>query len=285
MKRKANTHSVSRHPGLSALAVAIILGGALAATPLIFHPTPAHAEDGGGGHGGSGGSGGGHGGGAGAGGSAGGHGGSAGAESGGHDSGHDSATAEEGHGGKGPQAGGGKGQHGPSADSEGRGPRAGQTGSTRTGRPVWAKEGIPEVEIGRLNVSRAPAHVLDRAHAEALASMTPEMAAFYNQPLSQIVAALKDNFDAQTYIDSPLQNLSLLKDALNGTVALPGVTNDRETLMAVFLGVASDKTVPVTSDTVVAVTTILGTPVTGTAADKLATDAESVRDAIAIGHN
>jgi hypothetical protein len=88
-------------------------------------------------------------------------------------------------------------------------------------------------------------------------------------------------------IDSPLQNLALLKDALDGSSVLntlPQVSNDTDTLMAMFLGTASDKNVQITADTVVAVTTILGTPVTGAAAVALATDAEKIRIAILAGH-
>ena len=51
-----------------------------------------------------------------------------------------------------------------------------------------------------------------------------------------------------------------------------------------FLGTASDKTVPISSDTVVAVTTILGTPITGSEAEELAEDAEEIRIAILAGH-
>lgn len=178
----------------------------------------------------------------------------------------------------------GQGQGGPGEDSEGQGPRAGQAGSGQRGKPIWAQEGIPEVELGRLNVARAPAHVLDRAYAEALKSLTPEMAAFYSQSLDAIIAALRTDFDNATYIDSPLQNLALLRDALDGSISLPGVTNTNETLMAVFIGVASDKTVPITKDTVVALTSVLGTPVTGQAAQELADDAEAVREAVAEGH-
>ncbi|WP_295537316.1 hypothetical protein [uncultured Thioclava sp.] len=178
----------------------------------------------------------------------------------------------------------GHGQGGPDADSEGKGPKAGSAGSTRSGKPVWSQEGLPEVELGRLNVARSPSHVLDRAYAEAMATLSPEMAAFYNQSLSDIVMSLSTNFDNQTYIDSPLQNLSMLRDALDGSISLPGVSNSNETLMAVFLGVASDKTVPISPDAVTAVSTILGAPVSPTEAARLAADAEAVRIAVLAGH-
>jgi hypothetical protein len=98
--------------------------------------------------------------------------------------------------------------------------------------------------------------------------------------------ALSLEWDTITIIDSPLQNLALMKDALDGTSSLTtvGVTNDTDTLLALFLGVASDKTVPISTDTVIAVTTILGTPITGDDAAALAVDAEAIRIAVLAGH-
>lgn len=126
-----------------------------------------------------------------------------------------------------------------------------------------------------------------RAYDEALATISPAMVDFYNQSLDQMIYDLSINWDTVSIIDSPLQNLALLEDALDGNLAALnalGITNDVETLMASFLGTASDKTVPITTDTVIAVTTILGAPVTGAEAQALAADAESVRVAILAGH-
>jgi hypothetical protein len=220
-------------------------------------------------------------------------------DDGGHDDGHDDGDHDDEHGGKGkgPRAGhtaadtGGsvtsRGQGGPDTDSEGRGPRYGKTDDPKGGKPVWAQEGIPEVELGRLNVARSPDHVLQRAYDEALSNFTAEMAAFYNLSLSEAVAELSLNFDSLTYVDSPLQNLALLKDALDGSSILnahPGVSNSVNTLEAMFLGTASDKTVPITPDTVVAVTTILGFSLSQAEAATLATDAEAIRIAVLAGH-
>ncbi|WP_136644750.1 hypothetical protein [Tabrizicola sp. YIM 78059] len=182
----------------------------------------------------------------------------------------------------------GQGQGGPSSDSDGQGPQAGGPAGTGGGKPVWAQEGIPEVELGRLNVARSPAKVLDRAYAEAVASLTPEMIAFYNLSVDDIIEELTFNFDNVAYIDSPLQNLALLKDALDGTsvLASKGVSTDNDVLMAVFLAVAADKEGEgITADTVIAVTTILGTPIEGDAAADLAELAESIRLAVVAGHN
>ncbi len=190
--------------------------------------------------------------------------------------------------GQGNQGGQGAGQGGPSAESDGKGPQAGgpSTSGSGGGKPVWAQEGIPEVELGRLSVARSPDQVLQRAYDEALATLTPEMVSFYSLSLDEMIFEMSTNWDNITIIDSPLQNLSLFKDALDGTSALStlGVTNTTDTLLAAFLGVASDKTVPISSDTVFAVSTILGTPITGAAADALAAEAEAIRIAVLAGH-
>ncbi|MBI1416072.1 MAG: hypothetical protein GC146_02510 [Limimaricola sp.] len=194
---------------------------------------------------------------------------------------HSDSGSEEG--GKGPMAG----QGGPGEDSDGKGPQAGAQGDNGGGKPIWAQEGIPEVELGRLNVARSPGAVLDRAYEEALASLTPEMASFYSLSEDDMIMQLSTAFDTVSYIDSPLQNLALLKDALDGSSVLntvPGISNNTDLLQAVFLGTASDKTVPISPDTVTAVTTILGTPVTGAAAVALAIEAEKIRIAILAGH-
>jgi hypothetical protein len=142
------------------------------------------------------------------------------------------------------------------------------------------------VELGRLNVARSPAKVLDRSLVEALKGLTPEMVSYDNLSIVEAIAALSLNFDATQFIDSPLQNLAMLQDLLDGTSVLTanGVTTDTDTLAAMLLGAASDKTVPISVSTVIAVTTILGTPITGDAAEALAIEAESIRIAILAGH-
>lgn len=187
-------------------------------------------------------------------------------------------------GGQANQGGQGRGQGGPSADSEGKGPQAGSPAGSGGGKPPWAQEGIPEVELGRLSVARSPDQVLDRALAEALATFTDDMKAFYELPLDAMIEQLSLNWDNLTIYDSPLQNLALMDDILaDGSTQLP-VSNSNETLLAVFLGVASDKTIPVSTETVIAVTTILGYPMDADAAATLAADAEAIRIAVLAGH-
>jgi hypothetical protein len=178
------------------------------------------------------------------------------------------------------------GQGGPGDDSDGQGPRAGDPAGTGGGQPVWAQEGIPEVELGRLSVIRSPDRVIDQAYDEALASLTDDMVAFYNLDLDDAIYELSVNWDTTTIIDSPLQNLALLEDLLNDSTALEdyGISNDDATLAAIFLGVASDKSVPITEDTVIAVTTIMEVDMTDAEITQLAADAEAVRIAVLTGH-
>lgn len=217
---------------------------------------------------------------------------------GGHDEDHDDSHDEghdDGHDdGREPKSG--KGEHaddGHDGGGEGHDPiggeRAGQADGdkgTRGGGPVWSKEGIPEVELGRLNVVRSPDTVLDRAFEEAKASFSPSVAAFYAQDLDTMISSLSLDWDNVTFIDSPLQNLALLRDSLDGQSVLStvGIDTDVRTLQAVFLGTASDKTVPISRDTVLAVTTILGQPMDHATAETVARAAEKIRIAILAGH-
>jgi hypothetical protein len=215
-------------------------------------------------------------------------------EDGGHEDGGHEDGGHEGGGGKGGQGNGGQGdgkggkgqgQGGPGEDSDGQGPKAGSGGS-EGGKPVWAQEGIPEVELGRLNVARSPDQVLERALDEAIASLTPEMIAYYNLSLNDAVLQLTRNFDLVSFIDSPLQNLALLENVLSGGTAMKeaGVNTEGSVLAAKLLGAASDKTVPISTNTVIAITAILGTPISLEAAKDLAERAEEIRIAILAGH-
>ncbi|PXW67585.1 hypothetical protein C7964_106161 [Loktanella sp. PT4BL] len=196
--------------------------------------------------------------------------------------------------GQGNQGGSGAGQGGPDVTSDGQGPQAGNPSDTNSGggKPAWAQEGIPEVELGRLSVARSPDQVLERSLEEALSTWdAATMEAFYSLPLDSsdpdattILTELSLNWDNLTIYDSPLQNLALMKDILDDGDSQLDVNNDTDVLMAVFLGVASDKVLPISTDTVIAVTTILGYPITGDDAEDLAEDAEAVRIAVLAGH-
>ena len=190
--------------------------------------------------------------------------------------------------GNGGQGGGGSGsgQGGPGDDSDGKGPQAGSSGGSQGGKPVWAQEGIPEVELGRLNVARSPDRILEKAVEEEVSNLTDEKVAFYSLSLDEMITVLSTDFDNVSMIDSPVANLGLLKDVMDGTSVLTaeGVVNDPEVLAAVFLGSASDKTIEVTTDTADAVATILGYDLSEEQAESLAEDAEAIREAILEGH-
>ena len=212
--------------------------------------------------------------------------------------GPDNGKGKGGAGGQGAQKGQdrqgdqGAGQGGPSADSDGKGPQAGGPSDDKGAkgeRPPWSEEGIPEIELGRLSVARSPERVLDRAEAEALANLTGDAVDFYNQSLDDIIYDLSVNWDTISIVDSPLQNLALFRDVLeDGDSLMPGVDDsDAEKLLSVFLGVASDKTVPITTETVEALYVIFSKDLdTMIAIDPEATaeDAEAVRIAVVAGH-
>lgn len=218
------------------------------------------------------------------------------------------STGTRGHYGQGGSTGTETGDEGTSPDKQG--PRYGggaesrrPSDGTQGGRPVWAKEGIPEVELGRLSVARSPASVLQHAYDETVSNWTTlgstvltlkkddgttytmTVAQLYSLPAAQFAQVVELNYEVIVRIDSPLENLALLKDLVpDGTVNLTGVTpSSTNDLAAIFLGSASDKEIPVTADTVTAVYTLLGLTVpTDTAA--IAASADYVRLAILTGH-
>jgi len=156
----------------------------------------------------------------------------------GHDSGHGHSDVK----GKGNHGGG---KSGNDALSRGRGKR-----------PVWAQEGLPEVELGRLNAARAPDHVLSRALAEAHTAIAN---------------------DPQASVHSPPQNLALYWEAMTSQ----GKWTREEA--AAFLGAAADKRVPITTDTVRALNIILGVYESDPAS--MAEAADSVRQQLLADHD
>jgi len=189
----------------------------------------------------------------------------------------------------------GQGQGGPDETSDAKGPRYGGEGAkpepgTQGGRPAWAGGTIPEdVELGRLNVARAPGHVLDRALAEALATMDPTLYTWYLYPtLQSVIDAILNQTAVR--VDSPLQNLALYKDMLTDGMIGDGTKievyeDNLLVLAAIFVGGASDKTVPVTVDTVNALNTIMGVTLPSyVTAEQVAAAADQVRLAIVEVH-
>ena len=216
----------------------------------------------------------------------------AGGHAGGSDSGHAGGShgSSSGHG-----SSGDEGQGEPDEDSDAKGAhfKGGDnehkpSEADRGGKPVWAQEGIPEIELGRLNVARSPEHVLNQAGDEAVSNFDTDLSGtLYSMTAEDFATFVEENYDDATRIDSPLENLSLFKDVMvDGTTQLPGVTPASTLdLAAIFLGSASDKTIPVSEDTVSAIVSILGLPsLTPEQTSTLAEKAEDVRAAILAGH-
>ena len=179
--------------------------------------------------------------------------------------------------------GSGGGQGGPSADSDAKGPRYGGEGSkpapgTSGGRPAWESQEL--TDIGRMNVARAPAQVLDRSLLNAVAELKlPDgtyNVAFLDaalailktsaNPLADLKALLADPTTVR--IDSPLANLAFYKSILttgtikdaDGNVVWSVSDADRTLAAALFIAQAADKTKPVTDATVHAVDVIMAFP-------------------------
>ena len=135
-------------------------------------------------------------------------------------------------------------------------------GHGRSGRPVWAGGGIPHVELGRLNVSRAPGFVLDRALAEAQAERA-------NNPAADI--------------HSPLANLALYRELVKSET----LSEEQLKSAAIFLGKAADKNTPISIDTIEALNIILGTGFSLNNAQvvSLASQADEVRLEILTAHD
>ena len=193
-----------------------------------------------------------------------------------------------------------RGQRGPSADSDGTPHRGQPAPGERGGRPVWAGDGaLPVVELGRLNVARAPSRVLEARYAELLSNWATigattmtlggtiyTVAQLYSLPATQFATLLALYYDQITRIDSPLENLGLLRTIyLDPAAMLPGVTpastND---LAAIPIASASDKTILPTADTVRALSIILGLNIAEADVPAITAGAQEVWAAIVAGH-
>jgi len=166
----------------------------------------------------------------------------------------------------------------------------GSTGAgsgVRRDRPVWAKEGISEVELGRLNVIRSPSRVIDRAFSEAVSTFDAiALGPIYSMSAEAFSNYVATHWDTATIIDSPLQNLGLLRDLLTtGNTQLGGVTPaSRNDLAGIFLGTASDKALPISQGTVAAVVKMMGVAMADADVASIAVKAEDVRRGILTGH-
>lgn len=188
--------------------------------------------------------------------------------------------------------------------NDAKGPRfSGGAGTGSSGgKPAWAQEGLPqnpdgtEVELGRLNVARAPGKLLDKQLLEATVALTELVVnggSLYQAPsLDAAIALISQDV---VRVDSPLGNLALLKDfASDGVLDGDYVTADGTTYMlldptmtdaefvSLLLGSAADKLVPITEGTVGAMEVLLGVDLGDNAA--IAAMADQVRQAILDAH-
>ncbi len=135
--------------------------------------------------------------------------------------------------------------------------------------------------------------MLDKSLAEALSTM--DYSLYQLTSLTDVLNAIKTGTlpSGATFVrvDSPLENLALYKDILvDGKIGdgskITVTQSNTELLLAVFLGSASDKEIPITADTVTAVNTILKLtlPSNISAAD-LAAEADQVRQDILAVHS
>ena len=135
-------------------------------------------------------------------------------------------------------------------------------GHGRDSRPVWAGGGIPEIELGRLNVSRAPSFVLDRALAEAQVELA-------NNPSASV--------------HSPLANLAMYRE----TLKVSELNEEQIEAAARYLGTAADKNTAISDETVEAVNIILGTGLnlSNSQVNSLAQKADAIRAEILAAHD
>lgn len=168
---------------------------------------------------------------------------------------------------------------------------------SRGGAPAWAKDALVyngvEPELGRLNVARAPDQVFNRQLVEALTALAANPS-LYQLDLATAIQKILAEDATYVRIDSPLQNLALLKDlfADSKVVISPTLTltaTDKTsflTLAALFLGSAADKTIAVEPATVYAIDKILGVTLPYSITnEELAAAADSVRTAIQTAHD
>ena len=133
-----------------------------------------------------------------------------------------------------------------------------------------------------LDLANFPDQVLDRAMKEAMASFDGKTAAFYRLDLDRMVGALTQTGGRVAHISSPLQNIALYRDALDGSsvLAQAGVSTDTEMLMAAFLGCAAGPEFRLNAGTVAAVTLRLGRQLSPERAAAIAENAERIRVAL-----
>lgn len=197
----------------------------------------------------------------------------------GSDGGHDDGEHGGGHGGR------GRGHSGGGA--AGAGGSATENQILRGRRPVWAGPDFPEVELGRLNVARAPSRVLDHGRILAEEETPAHPESFYGLSADEAALLLSEAFEQVERFHSPVQNLALYRELMTfGQIEFfdfePASQLD---LAAILLASAAERTKPINQDTVTALNLILGLiDLTPAETQILASKAETVRTGMDIGH-
>jgi hypothetical protein len=154
-------------------------------------------------------------------------------------------------------------------------------------RPVWAGPDFPEVELGRLNVSRAPTRVLDHARILAVEELPAGVDALYGLTAEEAAVLLEMSFDSVQRLHSPVQNLALYREVMTfGEIEFfEFEPASRLDLAAIFLASAAERSKPITEDTIRALNLILGLVELDPAERAvLSSKAETVRAGMEIGH-
>lgn len=175
-------------------------------------------------------------------------------------------------------------------DPDKRGPKYGQPDDgDRGGKPVWAGEfALPVVELGRLNVIRSPDNVLDSAYEEIASNFTAAMEELYDSTAADFAADVTAQWDEVDFviIDSPLQNLAVLEKLwTTGSTGLGIYPEDDNQVAGILIGVAADKELAVTADTVVALAIIIGATLTPSDINEITAAAQAVQTAVVQAHD
>jgi hypothetical protein len=144
-------------------------------------------------------------------------------------------------------------------------------------------------------VVRAPVNVFDRQLAEALKTLDVDATSLYTTAeLAAVIAAIRAEDPSFVRVDSPLQNLALLKclledNAIGANVVTVDSAAEFTTLAGLLIGSAADKTIPVEPATVYALTKIIEkkepTLPFGVTIEQVAAAAEEVRQAVLFAHD
>ncbi len=164
---------------------------------------------------------------------------------------------------------------------------SGLPGDARPAGHARARSDFPDVELGRLNVSRAPSRVLDHARILAVGDLPAGAGLLYGLSAEEAADLLEVSFASVERLHSPLQNLALYRELMTfGEIEFFAFEQaPKLDLAAIFLASAAERSKPITEDAVRALNLIPGL-IELDPADRqlLASKAESVRAAMEIGY-